>query len=99
MKVTLVHLDVLKTNTGPVIFSLVIFEDLLLVLRIGFFVVCLFVSNPYECFCANRPSLDVPKGRLPSAKPVSVQGPSEGKEVSGSEWDRPAGERTTQDRE
>lgn len=49
--------------------------------------------------CANRPRLDVPEGRLPSAKPVSIQSPSEGKEERGSERDRPAGERTPQDRE
>lgn len=48
---------------------------------------------------ANRPSLDVPERRLPPTKPVSVQGPGEGEEECGSEWDRPAGERTTQDRE
>lgn len=49
--------------------------------------------------CANRPRLDVPEGRLPSAKPVSIQSPSEGKEERGGERDRPAGERTPQDRE
>lgn len=49
--------------------------------------------------CANRPSLDVPEGRLPPAKSVSVQGPGEGKEECGGEWDRPSGERTAQDRE
>lgn len=48
---------------------------------------------------SNRPSFDVPEGRLPPAKPGGVQGPGEGKEECGSEWDRPAGERTTQDRE
>lgn len=49
--------------------------------------------------CTNRPSLDVSEGWLPQAKPVSVQGPSEGKEECGCKWDRLAGERTTQDRE
>lgn len=48
---------------------------------------------------SNRPSLDVAERRLQPAKPVSVQGPSEGKEERGSQWHRPAGERTTQDRE
>lgn len=55
-------------------------------------------SSFSPCF-SNRPSFDVPEGWLPPAKPGGVQGPGEGKEECGSEWDRPAGERTTQDRE
>ena len=53
----------------------------------------------FACYIVNRPSLDVPEGGLPATEPVSVQGPSEGKEECGSEWDRPAGECTPQDRE
>lgn len=47
----------------------------------------------------NRPSPDVPEGRLPPAKPVSLQGPGEGEEECGGERDWPAGERPAQDRE
>ncbi len=53
----------------------------------------------FVLLCANRPRLDVPEGRLPPTKPVSLQSPSEGKEECGSERDRPAGECSTQDRE
>lgn len=56
-------------------------------------------SGVFLLLCANRPSLDVPEGRLPPAKPVSVQGPSEGEEERGREWHRSAGECPTQDRE
>lgn len=34
---------------------------------------------------SHRPSVDVTERRLPSAKPVSVQGPSEGEEECGGE--------------
>lgn len=61
--------------------------------------VLLGLFSRFFSLCANRPSLDVPEGGLPAAKPVSVQGSSEGKEECGSERHRPAGERTTQDRE
>lgn len=33
----------------------------------------------------NRPRPDVPEGRLPPTKPVSIQSPSEGKEECGGE--------------
>lgn len=67
--------------------------------RLSLFLLVFTCFGVFLLLCANRPSLDVSEGRLPSAKPVSVQSPSEGKEECGSEWDRPAGERTTQDRE
>lgn len=54
------------------------------------------------CSCsagANRPSVDIPEGRLPPTKQVGVQGPSEGEEECGGKWDRPAGEHSAQDRE
>lgn len=56
-------------------------------------------SGVFLLLCANRPSPDVPEGRLPPAKPVSVQSPGEGEEERGREWHRPSGECTTQDRE